>query len=171
MTRVNMTLGGLLRALVESLDGDVDAAYAAAGLDYRARFTPVVRQLAEQDGMRIKDLASELGLSHSALSQTVSELGRRGWIELEAGRDRRAREVRLTPYARAQLPALERQWRATALAAASLNAELGLDLEALLRRALDALEARPFRARIAASEAELELTQTPLPGSASPPRP
>ena len=153
--RSNATLGGLLRTLLEALDGDVDSAYAAAGLDYRARYTPVVRKLAEGGDLRIKDLAAELGFSHSALSQTVAELRRRGWVEIAPGRDARERRVRLTPYGQEQLPELRRHWQATALAAASLDADLGLEFEALLRQALAALDARPFRDRIADGAARL----------------
>lgn len=142
------TLGGLLRSLVATLDGDVDAVYAAAGLDYRARYTPVVRRLAPAGEMRIKDLATELGFSHSAISQTIAELRRRGWVELAPGPDGRERRARLTAYGRLQLPALQAIWRATARAAAALDADVGLELEAVLRSALRALEARPYRARI-----------------------
>ena len=43
MTRVDSSLGTLLRTLIDALDGDVERAYAQAGLDFRPRFTPVVR--------------------------------------------------------------------------------------------------------------------------------
>jgi DNA-binding MarR family transcriptional regulator len=146
--RASATLGGLLRALVDALDGDVDAAYRDDGLDYRARFTPVVRRLVDGP-MSIKALATDLGLSHSALSQTVSELARRNWVVLTPGRDARIREVALTASARAHLPRLQAHWRAAALAAESLDADLGLSLEDVLRRALAALDARPFAGRLA----------------------
>lgn len=148
MTRSSATLGGLLRALSDTLDRDVDAAYAADGLDYRARFTPVVRRLAETGPARIKDLAGDLGQSHSATSQTVAELRRRGWVVLSPGRDGRERQVALTALAEAQLPRLSRHWAATARAAETINRDLGLDLEAVLRAALATVEARPFRDRI-----------------------
>jgi DNA-binding MarR family transcriptional regulator len=149
MTSADATLGTLLRSLIDALDGDVERAYAEAGLDFRPRFTPVVRLLAAGDPLRIKDLAAGVGLSHSALSQTVGQLAARGWVELEPGVDGRERVVRLTSQARAALPQLERHWAATAGAAASLNQDLGLDLEDVVRRALEALQDKPFRARIA----------------------
>ena len=149
MTSADATLGTLLRSLIDALDGDVERAYAEAGLDFRPRFTPVVRLLATGDPLRIKDLAAGVGLSHSALSQTVGQLAARGWVELEPGVDGRERVVRLTSRARAALPQLERHWAATARAAASLNQDLGLDLEDVVRRALEALQHKSFGARIA----------------------
>lgn len=154
MSRSRATLGGLLRALSDSLDRDVDAAYAESGLDYRARFTPVVRRLADLGPASIKEIAADLGLSHSALSQTVAELRRRGWVDLTPGADGRERQVALTAAARAHLPRLRRHWAATARAAATLDDELGLQLEATLRAALAALDARPFRERIRDAERE-----------------
>jgi len=155
MASADATLGTLLRSLIDALDGDVERAYVEAGLDFRPRFTPVVRLLAARGALRIKDLAAGAGLSHSALSQTVGQLVARGWIELEPGTDGRERVARLTPWARAALPQLERHWAATAGAAASLNGDLGQDLEDVVRRALEALERRPFRARIAEASAAL----------------
>lgn len=149
MASTDATLGTLLRSLIDALDGDVERAYVEAGLDFRPRFTPVVRLLAAAGALRIKDLAAGVGLSHSALSQTVNQLAARGWVELAPGADGRERVARLTPRARAALPQLERHWAATAAAAASLNQDLRLDLEEVVRRALEALEHKSFRARIA----------------------
>ncbi len=51
-------LGTLLRHLLELLDGDVEQAYAELGLDYRPRFTPVVRALLESEPRSIRDIAN-----------------------------------------------------------------------------------------------------------------
>lgn len=90
-----------------------------------------------------------IGLSHSALSQTVSQLVARGWIRLEAGADGRQRIAALTAQGAADLTKLKPIWVATAHAAASLDADLGVDLEAIACQALEALHRRPFRERIA----------------------
>jgi len=148
MTMPNATLGTLLRSLLDQLDPAVEAEYAKLGLDYRPRFTPVIRALAKGGPMRIKDIAAGSGLSHSAVSQTVTALVARDWVRLEAGEDSRERIVHLTGYAKAQLPRLKRQWDATAKAAASLDADLGLPLEQVLRDALAALEKTSFAQRL-----------------------
>lgn len=89
--RQSRGLGTLLRHLIDLLDGDVAAAYAAAGLaDYRPRFTPVVRALDAQDPSSIGAIAQYAGISHSAASQTVGEMTRRGLVERCKGRDGRS---------------------------------------------------------------------------------
>ncbi len=141
-------LGSLLRALLEKLDPAVERAYLARGLDYRPRFTPVIRPLSKAHSLRIKDIAQAQGLTHSAVSQTDTALVERGWVTATLGADGRERWLRLTPKARARLPLLEQQWQDTAAAAESLSHELGVPLEELLRRALALLERMPFEKRI-----------------------
>lgn len=148
MTHPNATLGTLLRTLLDRLDPDVEAAYRSAGLDFRPRFTPVLRALVEHGPQRIKDIATASGQTHSAVSQTVSALQARDWVRLVPGKDSRERIVHLTSSAQARLPALRTQWARTARAAASLDADLGQSLEEVLRRALQALEARSFGERM-----------------------
>lgn len=144
----NATLGTLLRSLLEALDPAVEAQYQALGLDFRPRFTPVIRALDREGPLRIKDIADRSGLSHSAVSQTVSALVAGKWVALVPGEDSRERIVHLTGYAKTQLPRLKRQWRVTAKAAASLDEDLGLSLERVLRDALAALERESFTSRL-----------------------
>jgi DNA-binding MarR family transcriptional regulator len=145
-------LGTLLRHLLELLDGDVELAYRDLGLDYRPRFTPVMRALTAAQPRSIREIADHSGLTHSAVSQTVAEMRRAGLVGL--GRDRtdaRARLVRLTTRGRALLPKLQRQWAATNAAADELDAELPASLRATVTEAIAALERNPFRSRIRTS--------------------
>ncbi|MCY7306720.1 MAG: hypothetical protein LH632_11335 [Rhodoferax sp.] len=50
-------LGTQLRHLIELLDGDVAQAYADAGLDYRPRYTPVMRVLQQHGSAPIGRIA------------------------------------------------------------------------------------------------------------------
>jgi DNA-binding MarR family transcriptional regulator len=144
------TLGTRLRHLLERLDGDVAAHEARLGLhDFRLRFAPIVRALAADGPSAIRDLARTVAVTHSAASQTVAEMQRRGLVSLQAGVDARQRIVRLTPRAEALLPTIDAAWAATEAAAAELEAELSAPLGELLAEALRALERRPFGARIA----------------------
>ncbi|MBA0226012.1 MarR family transcriptional regulator [Stenotrophomonas maltophilia] len=142
------TLGTLLRALLEQLDPAVEQAYRDLQLDYRPRYTPVLRTLMAQGPCRIKDLASACGLSHSALSQTVAAMVRDGWLHASSGDDGRERILQLSPRAQRAMPALQGQWQATAVAARSLDADVGQPLEQVLRDALAALAQRPFAQRL-----------------------
>ncbi len=142
------TLGTLLRSLLDALDPAVADAYAASGLDYKPRYTPVVRALARHGPMRIKDIAQGSGISHSAVSQTVSALVAAKWVELKPGADGRERIVHLTKLASSRLAGLEKHWAITANAAASLNDDIGFPLEEALRKALRALQEKSFAERI-----------------------
>ena len=155
------TLGSLLRHLVELLDGDVEAAYREAGLDYRPRFTPVMRVLAERGPSPIRTIAQDAAISHSAASQTVAEMTKKGLVATEPGADARERIVHLTDAARAMLPQLKMQWAATNAAAAELSAELGVSLPAVVGDAISALKRRPFRERIAAQRDATEARSEP----------
>ncbi|HYC02753.1 MAG TPA: MarR family winged helix-turn-helix transcriptional regulator [Azospirillaceae bacterium] len=150
MTISKPTLGSLLRTLVERLDADVEAAYRASGLDYRPRFTPVVRVLSEAGPSTIKAIAAHAGITHSAASQTVAEMARQGLVATEPGADARERIVRLTDAALALLPTLRRHWAATNAAADGLGAELGVPLAEIVADAIARLESRPFLERIQA---------------------
>ena len=142
------TLGSLLRHLTELLDNDVEAAYRDAGIAYRPRFTPVVRALMARGPSNIRSIANAAGISHSAVSQTVGEMVKQGLARAVPGEDGRERIIHLTDAGEALLPKIRQQWAATNAAARSLGDELGVDLEALLRQAISAVEARPFLERI-----------------------
>ncbi len=145
-------LGTQLRHVLELLDSDVAGVYAELGLDeYRPRFSPFVRALVAEGPRAIRDLARTVGVTHSAASQTIAQMSRCGLVTLEAGDDARERIVHLTPKARALLPLVDAEWAATSAAAAALDAELPFPLSELLLAAVQALERRPFRRRIAAA--------------------
>lgn len=149
MSSTSATLGTLLRSLIDLLDGDVEAAYAAAGLAWRPRYTPVLRALMRSGPSSIKAIAVEVGVSHSAASQTVSQMAREELISLELGTDARERIVVPTAATIAMIPALELQQAATNSAACELDEELSAPLSEILAEAICALRRRSFGARIA----------------------
>ncbi|MDB5469753.1 MAG: MarR family transcriptional regulator [Caulobacter sp.] len=150
------TLGALVRGLLERLDPEVEAAYAAAGLAWRPRYTPVLRGLMRKGPASIKALALGMGVSHSAASQTVTQMAREGLVVLRPGTDGRERIVVPTARTEAMIPALERQWAATNAAAAQLDAELSAPVSGLLAEAIAALDRRAFGLRIAAAAETLD---------------
>lgn len=145
------TLGTLVRHLIELLDGEVEAAYAASGLDWRPRYTPILRALMGLGPVSIKVLAQKIGISHSAVSQTVSQMVKDGLVALKPGSDARERIVILTAKAETMIPALQRQWAAVNAAAAQLDGELSSPLSAVVREAIAALGQCPFGERIRAA--------------------
>lgn len=134
------TLGTVLRHLIELLDGDVEAAYRQAGLDYRPRYTPLVRALEELGEASIRTLSIRTGLSHSAVSQSVTQMLKDDLVLSETGADARERIIKLSPTAEALLPILHEHWWATARAAEDLINEIGIRLDHAAGKAILALQ-------------------------------
>lgn len=142
-------LGTQLRHLIELLDGAVEQAYIDAGLDYRPRYTPLMRVLSERPSATIGELATLGGLTQPAATQTVALMVKKGLLTVSSGGvDGRQRVVRLSADGEALLPQLRVCWQATKSAADSLDAELAFPLSACLEQAIAVLETRSFGARI-----------------------
>ncbi|WP_157620561.1 MarR family winged helix-turn-helix transcriptional regulator [Saccharothrix sp. NRRL B-16348] len=142
-------LGTRLRHLLDLLEGDVARVYTDLGLpDFRPRYTPVIRLVHTRGPLSIRDLADTIGVTHSAVSQTVNQMRRDGLVDLKPGDDARRRIVHLTDHARALLPTLDAEWTATTAAARDLDADLPYPLTALVDATLRALGEKPMRDRI-----------------------
>ena len=150
------TFGTLLRHLLDLVDGGIEASYRELGLDYRPRYTPIVRVLRQRGPTAIRTLAQEAGITHSAASQTVAHMARAGLVRLGPGQDARERIVSAAEKLVAMAPTLDRQWRANNAAAAEIDAELSAPLSALLAEAIAALERRPLQGRVARLAQALE---------------
>ena len=140
-----------MRHLIDLLDGEVEAAYAASGLHWRPRYTPILRVLMRDGGQSIKTIAQQIGISHSAVSQTVTQMVKDELVLLKPGADARERIVMLTAKTEAMIPRLQRQWSAVNQAAETLDQELSAPLSGVVREAIAALTDRPFGQRIQAA--------------------
>jgi DNA-binding MarR family transcriptional regulator len=141
-------LGTLLRHLIELLDGEVQQVYERSGLQYRPRYTPIVRALAENGPSSIRAIAARAQITHSAASQTLARMVQDGLVRFSRGGDGRERIVTATERLREMLPALERSWSATAAAADELDGELSVPLSKVVREAITALQRKSFGERI-----------------------
>jgi DNA-binding MarR family transcriptional regulator len=141
-------LGTLLRQLLERLDRDVENAYRERGLEFRPRYTSIVRLLIEREALRVGEIVAQTRVSQPSISATLAAMQRDDLITSSKGEDARARVIKLTSKARAMIPALQEQWRITAAAANSLHRDLGLDLEQLASSALEQLDRVSFRDRM-----------------------
>lgn len=153
-------LGTQLRHLIELLDGDVAQQYKDAGLDYRPRYTPIMRALRELEIASIGQIAEAAGITQPAATQTVGLMKKDGLVTVEPGADGRQRLVRLSAHGQTVLPALESCWAATKAAADDLDAQLASPLSACLSEAIAALETKPFLARIREARMHLDSTST-----------
>lgn len=156
-TPVGVSLGSRVRAVLDRMDSDVARILVDLGLtDYRPSFSAVIRFVVENETVTIRDLARRTGVTHSAASQRVAEMRRRGLVELVGGTDARERIIRLTRTALALKPAIDAEWEVTSAAFDALNAELTASLAQVVDEMNAALDRRSFRDRIADAAAELD---------------
>jgi MarR family transcriptional regulator, organic hydroperoxide resistance regulator len=149
-------LGTQLRHLIELLDGAVAASYEEAGIDYRPRYTPVMRALAKDAPLTVSQIAQAAGITQPAATQTVALMLKEDLVAtMPSPTDARQKLVRLSARGQALLPQLQRCWAATKAAADSLDADLPYPLSATLAQAIEALDRQPFGARIRAARHRL----------------
>lgn len=153
-----------MRHLIELLDGAVEASYVEADLpDYRPRFTPVMRVLSTRRQVTIGEIAEVAGITQPAATQTVALMQKKGLLLIEPGpQDARQRLVSLSDKGNALLPQVQACWRATKMAADSLDAELDMPLSQCLAQAIEVLNNRPFGERIRSARASIENDKKPL---------
>lgn len=133
------------------LDGAVSAAYKNDGLNYRPRYTPIMRALIKYDSVGVTQIAQTAGITQPAATQTISLMIRDGLLFAEPNTvDNRQSLIRMTPYGIELLPHLEACWCATTAAADSLDDDLPFPQSRLLELAIEALSDNPFGARIEA---------------------
>ncbi|GAB3536286.1 hypothetical protein GCM10027403_16550 [Arthrobacter tecti] len=131
------------------MDDDIAAVYSARGVKgVRPRYSMALIRLRHLGPMTVRALASEVGVTHSAMSQTVAEMKREGLISSAPGADARTREVSLTSKGEDLVPFLETEWRATEAAFDDLDSELPYSFKQVVSDMADALQGRSFRDRI-----------------------
>jgi DNA-binding MarR family transcriptional regulator len=156
-----------LHALLRRLDDEIGTVYTDRGIEgVRSRFVYPLIRLAHTGPLTIRELAESLGRTHSAMSQTVTAMRREGMVETEAGEDARTRRVALTEKARALVPLLEAEWRATEESVAEIDDELPHALSAVVVELERVLARRSLRERLVA---RLDAAGYPLPAEPTEP--
>lgn len=128
-----VALGSRTKALSERLYALADEAYARRGLAVQGRWFPVLRLLHDRGPQTIGDLATQIGQSHSAVSQLAQKLITRGFVAgVEDATDRRCRRLHLTEQARSVMRQAKPVWRAIGQTLATGCAHEDVDILAAL---------------------------------------
>lgn len=154
-TRQNPGLGELLRYVNDLVEHGAEEHYRAMRLNYRARYTPVLRAL-HAGARTVTDITESTRLTQGAISQTVALLEGDGLVSRHALDDGRKTGIRLTAAGRALVRKLEWHWTATFAAIDRLEQEIGYPLRRVLEAAAGALEREGFASRVMAAKAELQ---------------
>jgi len=118
-----LVMGSRLRRLSETFIQEVNQAYAQQGIAFDASWFPVFYFLSQQDEVSIKDIADALNVSHSAMSQLVSALQKKGLVKsVVSAADARRKVITLTAKGKKLLEQIQPVWRALETAMAGLAA-------------------------------------------------
>jgi DNA-binding MarR family transcriptional regulator len=145
-------LGELLRYVGELVEQGANDRYHEINLNYRARYTPVLRAM-DAGAETIGDITSRTHLTQGAISQAVGLLETDGLVARHAVPDGRKSGIRLTPAGRKLVTKLKPHWAVTFRAITALEQEIGHPLREVLESAAHALEQRGFCERLKAAEA------------------
>lgn len=144
-------LGELLRYVGELVEQGAEERYAQLNLNYRARYTPILRALSA-GAATVSDITASSHLTQGAISQSVGLMEADGLISRYALDDGRKSGIRLTAAGRALVERLEPHWAVTFRAIGALEKEIGHPLRRVLQDAARALERQSFTERLAAAE-------------------
>lgn len=154
-TQLTPGLGELLRHLIEIVDRGSEAHYEESGIDFRPRFTPIMRALA-QGPCTVNDITAQIQITQGAVSQTLALMEKEKLVNRKVGRvDTRQTIVSLTRKGEELLSALEHQWAVRFHAIEKLERETQVPLRAELMKVIAALDQYSFAQRLAAAEADL----------------
>lgn len=142
-------LGELLRYVGELVDQGAEARYRTLDLNYRPRYTPVLRAISA-GAETVTDITARSRLTQGAISQTISLMMADGIVARHALEDGRKSGIHLTEQGKNLMKVLEPHWRRTFSAIAGLEEEIGYPLLRVLEEAATALERQDFSARIGA---------------------
>lgn len=144
-------LGELLRYVGELVEQGAAERYRALDIDYRPRYTPVLRALSA-GAVTVTEITTASSLTQGAISQTVSLMLKDGLVVRHALDDGRKSGLKLTKHGAELLKRLEPHWDVTFRAIGELEAEIGFPVLKTLGSLATALERRGFADRLADAE-------------------
>lgn len=140
-------LGELLRYVNELVEHGAEQHYKQMGLDYRARFTPVLRAL-QAGASTVTQITAHSHLTQGAISQTVGQMQSEGLINRQRLEDARMSRIELTAHGQQLIARLDQHWATTFEVIEALEQEIGHPLCQVLEQAARALERKGFAQRL-----------------------
>ncbi|WP_153799607.1 MarR family winged helix-turn-helix transcriptional regulator [Foetidibacter luteolus] len=134
-----LVFGSRLKRLGETLIGDINKIYQSHRIAFDASWFPVFYILSQKQQVSIKEIADELNVSHSAVSQLISSLQQKGFIaSVVSKEDARHRAITFTAEGEKLLAKIQPVWQALEKAMQNLAQESPESVQLL--GALTALE-------------------------------
>nr|WP_210333248.1 MarR family transcriptional regulator [Ensifer sp. ENS01] len=139
-----------MRYIGERVDQGAAERYETLKIDYRPRYTPLLRALAA-GAETVTEITSNSSLTQGAISQTVSLMLKGGLLARRGLDDGRKTGLRLTKKGVALLTTLEPHRQMTFLAIRCLELEIGYPVLEVLQALGAALEREGFASRLKAA--------------------
>ena len=106
-----MALGSRLKRLTVRMNKDVSRIYRELGLDFEARWFPVVYLLSRRAPAAVTEIARDLGYTHTAIKSFANEMARKGLLDsISDPNDGRRRLLRLSKAGRQVVADLTPVW-------------------------------------------------------------
>lgn len=119
-----LVFGSRLRRLSESFLADVNKIYQAQHITFDASWFPIFFILSLKKEVSIRDISDELAVSHSAISQLISNLQEKGLIKtIVSEEDARKKVISFTPKGKKLQLQIEPIWNALTIAMQSIMEE------------------------------------------------
>ncbi len=151
-----LALGTRFKLLSETLYNQVDTIYHACNIPFQARWFPIIYLLTKNHQMSITEIAKELGVTHSAISQLTNKIIKNGVIKHKPDpKDERRRLLSLSKKGRDLCQQMQPVWQDILISMQEIITKSGFDLMKILnalerelgKRSLDALVLSRIRAR------------------------
>lgn len=146
-------LGELLRYVGELVEQGSEDRYRTLGLDYRARYTPVIRALSA-GAETVTEIVARSHLTQGAISQSVALMAKDGLIRHHSLGDGRKNGIHFTPKGRNLVAKLQPHWDVIFRAIETLESETGFPLLRGLEETAKALEKKGFAERLREADGE-----------------
>lgn len=140
-------LGELLRYVAELVDSGSAATYRDMTLDYRPRYTPILRAMVS-GACTVTEITGQTSLTQGAVSQSVSMMEQDGILIKSPLQDGRKSSLRLTEKGQQLITVLQSHWETLFTAIDQLEKEIGYPLISVLQKTAGALERQGFDERI-----------------------
>lgn len=112
-----LILGSRLRRLSEQFISEVNKVYQEQDIPFDASWFPVFYLLSENPAVSIRELSDTLQVSHSAVSQLITGLKRRGLVDSTVSdNDARRQLIHLSPDGQVLLQRITPIWKAISAA-------------------------------------------------------
>ncbi len=151
-----LALGTRLKLLSETLYNQVDTIYRSCNIPFQARWFPIVYLLYQKQSMSVTEVAKELGVTHSAISQLTNKIIKKGIIEHKPDpADERRRLLSLSKAGLELCQQMQPVWQDVLLSVQEIITKSGFDIMKTLdafereldRKSLDNLVLNRVRAR------------------------